>query len=80
MLCAHSNCPDSVQFTVPMVRKLKQIFTKLAYTQDQIRGYKTFFMFNSFEHEILIAQIYENINKFSIFQAQISLECYFSCS
>ena len=41
------------------------------------RGYKTFFMLNSIEHEILNAHEYENIKKFSIFQAQISLECYF---
>ena len=37
-------------------------------------------MLNSAEHEIFIAHKYENIRKFSIFQAQISLECYFSCS
>ena len=43
------------------------------------RGYKTFFLLNSAEHEILNAHKYENIKKFSIFQAQISLECYFSC-
>ena len=47
---------------------------------DWPRGYKTFFMLNSPEHEILNAHKYENINKVSIFQAQISLECYFSCS
>ena len=40
------------------------------------RCYKTFFMLNSAEHEILNAHKYENI-KFSIFQSQISLECYF---
>ena len=44
------------------------------------RGYKFFFMLNSLEHENLNAHKYENINKFSIFRAQISLECYFSCS
>ena len=44
------------------------------------RGYKTFFMLNSVEHKILIAHKYENIKKFNIFQAQISVECYFSCS
>ena len=44
------------------------------------RGYKTFFMLNSVEHEILNAHKYENIKKFNNFQAQISLECYFSCS
>ena len=41
---------------------------------------KTFFMLNSIEHKILIARKYENIKKFSIFQAQISLESYFSCA
>ena len=34
-------------------------------------------MLNSVQHEILNAHKYENINKFSIFQAQISLESYF---
>ena len=29
------------------------------------RGYKTFFMLNSVEHEILNAHKYKNINKFS---------------
>ena len=43
-------------------------------------GYKTFFMLNSTEHKNLIAHVYENIKKFSIFQAQIGLECYFSRS
>ena len=47
--------------------------------QTRARGYKTFFMPNSTEHKILITQKYENIKKFSIFQAQISLECDFSC-
>ena len=32
------------------------------------------------EHEILNAHKYRNIKKLSMFQAQISLECYFSCS
>ena len=40
-------------------------------------GYKTFFMLNSAEHDILNARKYRNIKKFSIFQAQISLECIF---
>ena len=44
------------------------------------RGYKTFFMLNSAEHDILNAHKYKNIKKFSIFQAYISLGCYFSCS
>ena len=38
------------------------------------------FMLNSAEHESLNAHKYKNIKKFSIFQAQISLECYLSCS
>ena len=38
------------------------------------------FMLNSTEHEILNAHKYEIVKKFSILQAQISLECYFSCS
>ena len=44
------------------------------------RGYKTFIMLNSAEHEILNADKCENIKKFGLFLAQISLECYFSCS
>ena len=37
-------------------------------------------MLNSAEHEILNAPKYKNIKKFSIFQAQVSIECYLSCS
>ena len=37
------------------------------------------FMRNSTEYEILNAHKYKNIKKFSIVQAQISRECYFSC-
>ena len=44
------------------------------------RCYTIFFMLHSAEHEILNALKYKNIKKFSIFQAHISLECYFSCS
>ena len=44
------------------------------------RGYKTFFVLNSVEHEILKAHKYKNIKKFGIFKAQLSLECYFSRS
>ena len=36
------------------------------------RGYKTFFILNSVEHEILNAHKYKNIQKFSFFQTQIS--------
>ena len=32
------------------------------------RGFKTFFMFNSAEHEILKAHDYINVKKFSIFR------------
>ena len=35
------------------------------------------FMLNVAEHEILNAHKYKNIQKFSSFQAQIGLECYF---
>ena len=38
-----------------------------------------FFMLNSAEYEILNAHKYKIIKKFSFFQAQISLQCYFSC-
>ena len=38
------------------------------------------FMLNSAEHEILNDYKYKNIKKFGSFQAQISLECYFSWS
>ena len=51
---------------------------KVVYTWPQ--GYKTFFMLNSAEHEILNVHKCKNIKKFSLFQAQISLECYFSCT
>ena len=55
---------------------LSAIFTK----ENRPRGYKTFFVLNSVEHEILNVHKYDNIKKFNIFQAQISLECIFSCS
>ena len=45
--------------------------------QSRARGYKTYFMLNSADHEILNAHKYKNIKKLSIFQAQISLECNF---
>ena len=40
------------------------------------RGYKTFFMLNSVEHEIISAHKYKNIKKVGFNSAQISLECY----
>ena len=39
------------------------------------RGYKTFFVL---KYKILNAHKYENIKKFGLFKAQLSLECYFS--
>ena len=47
---------------------------------DWPRGYKTFFVLNSVEHEILNAHKYKTIKKFGIFKAQLSLEYYFSRS
>ena len=44
----------------------------------RVHGYKTFFMLNSAEHEILNAD--KNVKKFSFFWAQVSLEYYFSWS
>ena len=44
------------------------------------RGYKTFYMLNSVEHEILNALKLKSIKKFGCFWAQINLECYFSRS
>ena len=41
-------------------------------------GYKTFFMLNSVEHEILNAHKYKNIKKFGFLLGSVSLEYYFS--
>ena len=41
---------------------------------------QNFFRANSVEHEILNAHKYENVKKFGLFKAQLSLECYFSRS
>ena len=49
-------------------------------TEILARGYKTFFMLNSIEHEILNADKLKNIKKVGFFYAQIRLECYFSHS
>ena len=49
-------------------------------TMTRPRGYKTFFVLNSVEHEILNAHKYKKIKKFGLFKAQLSLECYFSRS
>ena len=57
-------------------------FIKLHEFPVEVRllGYKTFFMLNSVEHEILNAHKYKNIKKSSFFQAQISEVGYFACS
>ena len=54
--------------------------TQSEQTITRARGYNTFFMLNSSEHEILNAYKYKDIKKLSISQAQISLKCGFSCS
>ena len=49
---------------------------KIAHLESWPRGYKTFFILNSVEHEILNPHI-KNIEKFGFFKAHISLQCYF---
>ena len=44
------------------------------------RGYITFFMLNSAEHDTLNACMYKKYQEINHFQAQVSLECYFSRS
>ena len=44
-------------------------------TENWPRGYKTFFILNSVEHEILNAHKYKYIKKFGFFKAQVSIEC-----
>ena len=56
--------------------KTKKTFTHV-HKLNRARGYKTFSIPNLAEHKILNAHKYKNIKKLSIFQAQISLECYF---
>ena len=48
-------------------------FTFILVLRIRARGYRTVFMLNSAEHEMLNAHKYENIKKFCIFQVQISL-------
>ena len=43
-------------------------------------GYKILIMLNPAEHEHLNANKYKIFRNSVFFQAQISLECYFSCS
>ena len=65
--------------SIPLLRKCKTTKNEnLAVTRA--RGYKTFFVLSSVEHEISNAHKYKNIKKFGFFQAQISGEGYFSCS
>ena len=63
-----------------MSKQTVQTHIKLLKEAVWAQGYNTFFILNSAEHEILSAHKYKNIKKLSIFQAQIGLECYFSCS
>ena len=64
----------------PLVNIMCLITLNNLVEQTWAQGYKTFFILNSVEHEILNAHKYKNIKKFSFFQAQISGEDYFSCS
>ena len=68
--------PDAKAFHI------KGIVMEIACTKMKIwpRGYKTFFVLNSAEHEILNAHKYKNIKKFGLFKARLILECYFSRS
>ena len=54
--------------------------TVLVESKNWAQCYKTFFMLNLAEHEILNAHMYEIIKNSRIFQAKNSLEFYFSCS
>ena len=59
---------------------LKEINPKLNQLRPGPEVIKLFFMLNSAEHEILNAHKYENIKKFSTFQAQlIKPRTLFSC-
>ena len=58
----------------------KHPFVVVTALATRSRGYKTFFMLNSIEHEILNAHKYKKVKKFCFLQAQIRLECYFSRS
>ena len=56
---------------LPLPRCMKAFFISVIFTKGTIivtswpRGYKTFFMLNSVEHEILNAHKYKTIKKFS---------------
>ena len=50
-------------------------------TIDQVPKLLFFCVLKTAQHEILSAHKYKNIKKFNtIFQSQISIDCYFSCS
>ena len=68
----HPNIP-----VFKIMMKLKQELPNLFYYKTRPRGYKTFFVLNSVEHEILNAYKYKNIKKLGLFKVQITLECYF---
>ena len=46
--------------------------------KTRLRGYKTFFMLNSVEHEILNAHKYKNIKKFGLFRVRLAKNAIFS--
>ena len=54
--------------------------SKIIHNTVRSRGYKTFFMLNSVEYEILSAHKYKKYQEIWLISAQISLECYFSRS
>ena len=68
-----------VQYAMYLVRPVSNRI-KIHFSETRPRGYKTFFMLNPVEHEILKAHKYKNIKKLGLFKAQLSLECYFSRS
>ena len=58
-----------------------ELITKRFYNPEAwSRGDKGIFMLISAEHEILIAHMYANIKKFSIFSGSDKLKMLFSCS
>ena len=67
---------EKAALLVKIVVKLRNCFL----TATRPRGYRTFFVVNSIEHEILNAHKYKYNKKFRLFKAQLSLECYFSRS
>ena len=68
----------SVSFSAIFKKRLT-IFCDFLFA-SWLRGYKTFFVLNSVEHEILNSHKYKNIKKIGLFKAQLSLECNFSSS